>query len=224
MRVVIAGGGRVGTFVARELRHSGHDVTIVEVDPDRVAHATMNDEPPGVAWMAADACEVSELMRAEPEHADVVCALTGDDEDNLVISLLAKREFGVPRVVARVNNPDNEWLFDEVWGVDVPVSTPHIVTALADRSVSVAGLVRLLAADGTGTQLVEWALTADSPSAGHAIGALGLPPTTAVIGVVRGAQIVIPTPDVVLEAGDEVFVLARTADVPAVQHRLGGGD
>jgi trk system potassium uptake protein TrkA len=222
VRVVIAGGGRIGTFVARELRHSGHAVTIVEIDPDRVAHATMNDEPPGVAWMAADACEVSELTRAEPEHADVVCALTGDDEDNLVISLLAKSQFGVPRVVARVNNPDNEWLFDEVWGVDVPVSTPHIITALADRTVSVAGLVRLLAADGTGTELVECTLTADSPAAGSALDQAGLPPRVAVIGVVRSGQIVIPTGDVILEAGDDVFVLARNADVPAVQQHLTG--
>lgn len=213
----------MGTFVARELRHSGHDVTIVEVDPDRVARATMNDEPPGVAWMAADACEVSELTRAEPQHADVVCALTGDDEDNLVISLLAKRQFDVPRVVARVNNPDNEWLFDELWGVDVPVSMPHIVTALADRSVSVAGLVRLLAADGTGTQLVECSLNADSTGAGLGLHELTLPEGTAVIGVVRSGRIVIPTPEVVLEAGDEVFVLAPTAHAATVQQLLGGG-
>ena len=100
MRIIIAGGGNVGVFVARGLARSGHEVIIVERDPDRVAKATMNDEPPGVAWMAADACEVSELVRSRPEDADVICAVTGDDEDNLVISWLAKEEFGVPRVVA----------------------------------------------------------------------------------------------------------------------------
>lgn len=222
MRVVIAGGGRMGTFVARELRRSDHDVSIIEIDPDRVGRATMNDEPPGVAWLAGDACEVSELTRAAPDQADVVCALTGDDEDNLVISLLAKRVFDVPRVVARVNNPDNEWLFDDTWGVDVPVSTPHIVTALADRSMSLAGLVRLLSADGSGTRLVECALSVDSPSPGSALSALALPDDTAVVGILRYGEIVIPTPEVVLEPGDEVFVLAPDGLAADVRERLAG--
>src|SRR5690606_38092133 len=115
---------------------------------------------------------------------------TGDDEDNLVISLLAKRVFDVPRVIARVNNPDNEWLFDDLWGVDVPVSTPHIVTALADRSMSLSGLVRLLSADGGDTQLVECVLTVDSPSPGSSLRQLDLPTGTAVVGVLRLGEIV----------------------------------
>ncbi|MCU1353902.1 MAG: transport system, NAD-binding component, partial [Acidimicrobiales bacterium] len=105
MRVVIAGGGNVGMFIADDLVKAGHTVTIVEVDADRVAAAEAQGEPEGVRWVVADACEVSEFARAEVVQADVVAAVTGDDEDNLVISLLAKQEFAVPRVVARVNNP-----------------------------------------------------------------------------------------------------------------------
>ena len=136
MRVVIAGGGNVGTFIAEDLFKAGHQVTIVEVDGDRVADAVRAGEPVGVQWVAADACEVSEFARAGVDSADVVAAVTGDDEDNLVISLLAKQEFAVPRVVARVNNPKNEWMFNEMWGVDVAVSTPHLLTALVEEAVN----------------------------------------------------------------------------------------
>src|SRR6476469_7153595 len=116
MKVLIAGGGNVGTFIARELAGDGHTATIVEIDPARVDAAHDADGLEGVHWIVGDACEVSELASAAPGAADVVVAATGDDEDNLVISLLAKQEFGVPRVIGRVNNPDNQWLFNETWG------------------------------------------------------------------------------------------------------------
>ena len=148
MRVVIAGGGNVGTFIGGDLAKAGHEVTIVENDSERVAAARKLGEPAGVTWVEADACELSELSRADLQHADVVAAVTGDDEDNLVISLLAKQEFAVPRVVARVNNPKNEWMFNEMWGVDVSVSTPHILSALVEEAVSVGSLVRLLSFEG----------------------------------------------------------------------------
>ena len=100
MRVVIAGGGNVGTYIADELHRANHEVLIVEIDANRVADAEATGEPEGVTWLVADACEVSEFVEARPERADVVVAVTGDDEDNLVISLLAKQEFAVPRVIA----------------------------------------------------------------------------------------------------------------------------
>src|SRR5205085_5298736 len=106
----------------------------VEVDPVRVKQARQVNEPKDVPWLLADACEVSELARADVDKADVVAAVTGDDEDNLVISLLAKQEFAVPRVVARVNIPKNHWMFNEMWGVDVSVSTPHLLTALVEEA------------------------------------------------------------------------------------------
>ena len=175
MRVVIAGGGNVGTYIAGELTKAGHEVLVVEQDPDRVARAVEAGEPPGVTWLNVDGCEVSEFARAEPSRADVVVAVTGDDEDNLVISLLAKQEFGVPRVVARVNNPSNEWMFNEAWGVDVSVSTPHLLTALVEEAVSVGTLVRLLSFDNDRVRLSEVTLAPDSPADGKSIASLGLP-------------------------------------------------
>ena len=207
MRVVIAGGGNMGTFVADQLRQAGHDVVIVEEDPDRVAHATMNDEPPGVAWLAADACEVSELVRADPATADVVCAVTGDDEDNLVISLLAKQEFGVPRVVARVNNPANAWLFDETWGVDVAVSTSHLVAALVEQTVSVGSLVRLLGMGGGRASLVEVTLAADSPATDRSVADIDLPAQSSIVAVLRSDDVVVPSGDTVLLAGDQLLLV-----------------
>jgi trk system potassium uptake protein TrkA len=222
MRVVIAGGGNVGTYMAGELAQAGHDVVIVEVDPDRVAQATMNDEPPGVAWMAADGCEVSELTRARPDQADVVCAVTGDDEDNLVISLLAKQEFGVPRVVARVNNPDNEWMFNEMWGVDVSVSTPHLLTALVEEAVSVGSLVRLLSFEGGRAQLVEVTLADSSPADGKAVVDLGLPRDSTVVAVIRSDHVVVPRGDTILHVGDEVLLLVTGDSQERVRSLLVG--
>jgi trk system potassium uptake protein TrkA len=222
VRVVIAGGGNVGTYMAGELRQAGHEVTIVESDPDRVAHATMNDEPPGVAWMTADACEVSEFTRARPDLADVVCAVTGDDEDNLVISLLAKQEFGVPRVIARVNNPDNEWMFDEMWGVDLSVSTPHLLTALVEEAVSVGSLVRLLRFEGGRARLVEVTLAERSPAEGKDIQGLGLPRSSTVVAVLRDDHVVVPRDDTVLHAGDEVLVLVTDESEDQIRALLVG--
>jgi len=207
MRVVIAGGGNVGTFIAEDLEKAGHDVVIVEVDADRVEAAARQGEPEGVTWVAADACEVSEFARAGVDKADVVAAVTGDDEDNLVISLLAKQEFAVPRVVARVNNPKNEWMFNEMWGVDVSVSTPHLLTALVEEAVSVGSLVRLLSLEGGRARLSEATLAPESPSNGREISEIGLPRDSTVVAVLREGHVIVPRGDTVLRAGDEVLVL-----------------
>ena len=108
MRVVIAGAGSVGRSIARELLHNGHQVLLIDKDVDDVQAGRV----PNASWLLADACEISSLHEANLADCDVVVAATGDDKANLVVSLLAKTEFGVPRTVARVNNPKNEWLFD----------------------------------------------------------------------------------------------------------------
>ncbi|MGH9166104.1 MAG: potassium channel family protein, partial [Acidimicrobiales bacterium] len=113
MRVAIAGAGNVGTFIAADLKSAGHDILVIEQDPELVARLTPSID---VRWHVGDACEVTTLHAAGLADADVVVAATGDDEDNLVVSLLAKQEFAVPRVVARVNHPKNHWLFNESWG------------------------------------------------------------------------------------------------------------
>lgn len=223
MRVVIAGGGNVGTYIADELHKGGHEVLIVEIDASRVQQANEHpSEHAGVEWLRADACEVSELVRAEPDKADVVVAVTGDDEDNLVISLLAKQEFGVPRVVARVNNPSNEWLFNETWGVDLSVSTPHLLTALVEEAVSVGYLVRLLSFDGGRVRLSEVKLADDTPANGKEIVELGLPRDSTVVAVLRQEHVVVPRGDTVLYAGDEVIVLVTDTSEEEVRRILVG--
>ena len=157
MKVAIAGAGSVGTAIASDLYANGHEVLILEQDPELVERLRPTLD---VTWVAADACEVASLDAAGLATVDVVVAATGDDEDNLVISLLAKQEFAVPRVVARVNHPKNQWLFNESWGVDVSVSTPQLLTALVEEAVSVGSLVRLLQFQGGAAHLVEITLAA----------------------------------------------------------------
>jgi trk system potassium uptake protein TrkA len=207
MRVVIAGGGNVGTYIASDLRAAGHEVLVLEQSLEAVERAQASGEHPGIEFKVADACEVSALVEAKLETADVVAAVTGDDEDNLVISLLAKQEFGVPRVIARVNHPKNEWLFDQTWGVDVSVSTPHLLTALVEEAVTVGTLVRLLQFEGGKARLVEVTLAVTSPAAGTTVVDLGLPRDSTVVAIIRDDHVVVPRGDTLLLAGDEVLAL-----------------
>jgi trk system potassium uptake protein TrkA len=219
VRVAIAGAGSVGTAIARDLHASGHDVLVIEQDPDLVDRRRAELD---VSWIAADACEVSSLDLAGLATVDVVVAATGDDEDNLVISLLAKQEFAVPRVIARVNNSKNQWLFNESWGVDVSVSTPQLITALVEEAVSVGSLVRLLQFQGGLAHLVEVTLAEDSPAAGTAIADLGVPREATVVAVVRQDRLVVPRGDTVLQEGDEVLVLVTADAEDDVRHLLVG--
>jgi trk system potassium uptake protein TrkA len=150
---------------------------------------------------------VSTLTAAGLADTDVVVAATGDDEDNLVISLLAKQEFAVPRVIARVNHPKNLWLFNETWGVDVAVSTPHLMTALVEEAVSVGTLVRLLSFAEGKARLVEVTLADDAPACATAIADLGVPRDASIVAVVRERRVIVPRGDTVLEAADEVIAL-----------------
>ncbi|HUZ10488.1 MAG TPA: NAD-binding protein [Acidimicrobiales bacterium] len=220
MRVAIAGAGSVGTAIAKDLHANGHDVLVIEQDPELVERLR---DTLDITWVAADACEVSSLDAAGMATVDVVVAATGDDEDNLVISLLAKQEFAVPRVVARVNHPKNQWLFNESWGVDVSVSTPQLLTALVEEAVSVGSLVRLLQFQGGSAHLVEVTLAEDSPAAGTAIADLGFPRDATVVAVVRDDRLVVPRGDTVLQSGDEVLVLV-TADAEESVEGLFVGD
>jgi trk system potassium uptake protein TrkA len=224
VKIVIAGGGNVGTFIATDLAKAGHEVSIIEVDPDRAETALAVGETPGVHWVVGDACEVTELARADVGRADVMAAVTGDDEDNLVISLLAKQEYAVPRVVARVNNPRNEWMFTEAWGVDVSVSTPHLLTALVEEAVSVGTLVRLLSFEGGRARLSEATLTEESPAHGKDLAQLPLPRDCTVVAVLRDKHVIVPHGDTVLRAGDEVLVLTTPEVEDEVVTVLLGGD
>jgi trk system potassium uptake protein TrkA len=219
VKVAIAGAGSVGTAIATDLFAKGHEVLLIEKDPDLVERLRALVE---VTLVAADACEVSSLDGAGMAQVDVAVAATGDDEDNLVISLLAKQEFAVPRVIARVNHPSNQWLFNESWGVDISVSTPQLLTALVEEAVSVGSLVRLLQFEGGNAHLVEVTLAEGSPAAGISLVDLRLPRDATVVAVVRQDRLVVPRGDTVLNPGDEVMVLVTGEAEHAVQQLLVG--
>jgi trk system potassium uptake protein TrkA len=161
-----------------------------------------------VNWVVGDACELYTLDAAVLSLCDVMVAATGDDEDNLVVSLLAKQEFAVPRVVARINHPDNEWLFNQSWGVDVAVSTPHLLTSLVEEAVSVGDLVRLLNLEQGKVSLLELTLDENSPAQGKTVGQLRMPADCTLVAVVRDRHVIAPRDETPLQVGDEVLALA----------------
>jgi trk system potassium uptake protein TrkA len=175
-----------------------------------------------VTWCRGDACEVATLKAVGAGDADVVAAVTGDDEDNLVVSLLSKQEFAVPRVISRVNNPKNEWMFNDMWGVDVSVSTPHLLTGLVEEAVTVGSFVRLLSLEGGKARLAEVKLAAGSPAIAKEITDLGLPRESTVVAVLREGHVVVPRGDTVLHEGDEVLVLVTGGVEDDVRHALVG--
>jgi trk system potassium uptake protein TrkA len=220
MKVVIVGAGSVGRYMAAQLAGSGHRVTVIEKDLEVVRKRSGSST--GFELHAGDGCEVATLRHSGCADADVVAAVTGDDEDNLVVSLLAKQEFAVPRVVARVNNPSNEWMFNEMWGVDVAVSTPHLLTGLVEEAVNVGTYVRLMSLERGKARVAEVTLTTSSPACGIAISEAALPREAAVVALVRDAHVVTPSADTILRAGDEVIVLLTGDAEDAVRAALVG--
>jgi trk system potassium uptake protein TrkA len=212
VRVAIAGAGNVGRSIARELLENGHEVLLIEREP----RALKTNTVPDAAWLLADACELDSLEEARLQECDVVVAATGDDKVNLVVSLLAKTEYGVPRVVARINHPKNEWMFNEAWGVDVAVSTPRLLSALVEEAVTVGDLVRLLSFRRGEANLVEVTLPPDAPLAGHRVGDISWPTDVALVAILRDNRVITPTDDDPLEAGDELMFLAA----PDMEHAL----
>ncbi|MEV4142426.1 TrkA family potassium uptake protein [Amycolatopsis sp. NPDC049691] len=217
MRVAIAGAGAVGRSIANELIDGRHQVMLIEREADQFEPHTVEQAD----WVLGDACEVSILEESGIEQCDVVIAATGDDKANLVVSLLAKTEFAVRRVVARVNNPANEWLFNDSWGVDVAVSTPRMLAAMVEEAVSVGDLVRLMTFRQSNANLVELTLPAETPLAGKPVSELTLPRDAALVTILRGDRVIVPQPEDPLEPGDELLFVA-TADVePEIRTALG---
>jgi trk system potassium uptake protein TrkA len=216
MRVAIAGAGAVGRSVARELIGNGHRVLLIDKDPA----ALKPERVPDAEWLLADSCELSSLEEAKLENCDVVIAATGDDKVNLVTSLLAKTEFAVPRTVARVNHPNNEWLFSEAWGVDVNVSTPRIMSALVEEAVTVGDIVRLFTFRQGNSNLVELTLPDDSPYIGKPVGLIPWPDNTALVTILRDGQVYTPNGEQPIEAGDELLFVAGSESESELQDLL----
>jgi trk/ktr system potassium uptake protein len=220
MRVAVAGAGNVGRSVAKELIENGHHVMLIERAADRLRP----ERVPDAEWVLADACEVASLQEAELSQCDVVVAATGDDKVNLVVSLLAKTEFGVPRVVARVNRAENEWLFTDQWGVDVAVSKPRLMAALVEEAVTVGDLVRLMTFRQSEANLVEITLPKTAPYVGHPVREVPLPRDSALVAILRGKRVLVPSADDPLEAGDELVFVCTSEVEDTVRAVILGAD
>lgn len=213
MRVAIAGAGAVGRSIARELLDNSHEVLLIDKDPRKVIPGRIH----GAEWLLGDACELDNLEQARLEDCEVVISATGDDKVNLVVSLLAKTEFSVRRVVARINHPANEWLFTEAWGVDVAVSTPRVLAALVEEAVEVGDVVRLFGLREGQANLLEVRLPVGAPCAGCAVRDLDLPEDAALVAIVRGEHVITPSPEEPLEPGDELLFVALPETEAAIR-------
>jgi trk system potassium uptake protein len=217
MRVGIAGAGAVGRSVAQELLDYGHKVLLIE---HNVRHYEPNTVP-GADWLLGDACELSALEESGLQICDVVIAATGDDKVNLAASLLAKTEFGVARVVARVNDLRNEWLFTEAWGVDVAVSAPSAMVAAIEGAIDIGHVVRLMQLRQGQVSLAKLTLPEGDSLVGRRMRELPLPENTVLAVVIRDSGIVVPRPDDVVSDGDELLFLTGGAvqnEVSALVH------
>jgi trk system potassium uptake protein TrkA len=213
MRIAIAGAGAVGRSIAREVLANGHQVLLIDKDERKMRQERVEQAD----FLLADACELASLEEARLEECEVVIAATGDDKVNLVVSLLAKTEFSVRRVVARINHPANEWLFTEAWGVDVAVSTPRVIAALVEEAVSVGDVVRLFSLREGQANLIEVTLPVGAPCAGIPVRDLKLPVDAAIVAIVRASRVITPTPDEPLEPGDELLFVALPEAEPAIR-------
>jgi trk system potassium uptake protein TrkA len=217
MRVAIAGAGKVGRAIARELLSNGHEVLLIDREPAKAEP----DVVPGARVLLGDTCEIAVLDEADLPNCQVLIAATGDDKVNLVVSLLAKTEYGVPRVVARVNHPKNEWMFDEAWGVDVAVSTPRMLSALVEEAVSVGDLVRLFSFRQGNANLVELTLPPSAAVVGKRVIEVQFPIDTSLVAIIRDTRVIAPSPDDSLEAGDELLFVASPDQEQALEDLLG---
>lgn len=218
MKIFVAGAGNIGRYLAYDLGNRGHEVTLMDLSQPAL------DMVPGdnIRRITGDACSPGVLEAAGLREVDVLIAATGDDEDNLVVSLLAKQEFAVPRVVARVNHPVNEWLFDDQWGVDLAVSPPHMLTALVEEEVSSGDLVHLLKLQRGKAELVEVRLDAASPAVDRRIEELELPSDATLVAVLRDGNVMTCRGTTPLIEGDEVLALVNADSVEHLRKVLVG--
>lgn len=225
MNVIVVGAGRLGTQVADVLSAAGNAVTLIEISravaAARQGIGSARQGPGSARLVTGDGCEPTVLEEAGVHAADLLVAATGEDEDNLVISLLAKRQFAVDRVVARINDGENTWLFDERWGVDVAVPSAAPIISLVEEATGVADTVALMRLGRAGVNIIETLIGAGVAAAGHPVAEVKLPAGCVVAAVIRSGEPSPPTPDYILRPGDEVIVIARDASETDVRDAFG---
>lgn len=219
MYVIVAGGGKIGFYLAKALVEQEHEVLVIERDAKQCSFIA---EELGNIVSHGDAAEASVLTEAGTARADVIVAVTGDDEDNLVISQVAKTRFQVPRAIARINNPKNEQIF-RLLGIDATVSSTDVILGVLQQELPAHSVVSLLKLRHTDVEVVEAAVSPDAPVVGKAIRELGLPANCTIAVIVRGGAPVFPTVDTRLQAGDEVVALTTTENEPRLRDVLWAG-
>lgn len=219
MLAVIVGGGRGGSYLAQDLQGQGYQVKVVDRRPDVVAK--LRQEINGEV-LCGDGCSPQILEQVGAAQAKLVVAMLHADEDNLVVCRLAKHQFKVARVIARVNNPQNEWLYTKAWGVDVAISQVHLTAKVIEEEIGLGELVTLLKLNRGEAALVEMRLPEGSPALGKAIRELQLPADTVIVSIIRDGKLVIPRGDTSLQVGDEVLAVSTVKAEPALKNALVG--
>ncbi|MHB0977754.1 MAG: potassium channel family protein [Candidatus Aquicultorales bacterium] len=204
MVAVIAGGGRVGSYLAKRLAEKGHRVVIIERRPEVLERLRTEVD---AEIVEGDATAPEAFERTGVANADLVAAVTGDDEDNLVVCQLAKKTWGVPRVIARVNHPANKWLYTREWGVDVAVSAVHVIATIIEEEMALGDVITLLKLKEGQIVLTEFMLSAGSPFVNKRIDQLGLPVDTVLVAIIREEKVAVPRADTILEVGDQVLAI-----------------
>lgn len=221
MYVIVAGGGKVGYYLTKALLAAGQEVCLIEKGGRRYDLLQEEFQDAGCI-VPGDACEVTTLEQAGASRADVVAAVTGEDEDNLVICQMAKRRFKVKRVIARINNPKNELTF-QLLGIDQTVSSTKLIYSLIEQEVEVADVIPLAALRRGHLELVEVAITEDSPSANRKVRDLALPRDSTLAILIRGDLAEVIHGDTALRGGDIVLAITPSASVQEFREALLGG-
>lgn len=218
MYIVIVGGGRIGFNLTQKLIQDKHAVAVIEKDKTRCEGISQNLD---AMVINGDGCEPRYLEDAEVARADVVAAVTADDEDNLVICQLAKEVFGVRRTVARVNNPRNEHIFSEL-GVDVPVNATTIIAKIIEEEASFEDFINLMTFKRGKLALVRVDLATDSPVINKCVKDVTLPENSVLVSIVRGENIIVPKGETVLKKGDDIIALTSIENEQSLLDMLVG--
>lgn len=218
MYIVIVGAGKVGYFLAKRLCQSKHTVSIIEKDKLICEETAKNLE---AMVINGDGCNPNILEEAGIERAEVVAAVTGEDEDNLIICQLAKERFHIHRTVGRVNNPDNEHTFSEL-GIDVPINSTNIIAKIIEEEVSFSDFVNLMSFKRGKLSIVRVDLPQDSPAINKEVKEIKLPPDSVLVSIVRGEEVIVPKGNTVLKPGDDVIALTVIGNEPQMLDMLVG--
>ena len=219
MYIVIVGGGKVGYYLTRSLVAGGYEVAVVEKSAEKCSRIT--EEIPDSVVLCGDGCEMATLEAVGLGRADLVIAVTGDDEDNLVVCQIAKRRFGVGRAIARINNPRNEAIFLKL-GIDVTVSSTAIIEAQIEQQITTTSVVHRLSLHGMGIEIIELRLAANSPASGRRVQELGLPDDSLICMVIRDGKAEVPYGGTVLHAGDELVAVVSMQSEDRLRKLLTG--